>query len=715
MHPLADTGRVIAGRYRLQAPIGRGAMGVVWRARDQLLDRDVAVKEVQIADTLTEEERATAYQRTLREAKTAARLNHPAVVTVYDVAEDGGRPWIVMQLVSAQSLDQVLATSGPLSPRRAAEMARQLLSALSVAHAAGVMHRDVKPSNVLITSDDRAVLTDFGIATFQGDPKLTQTGMVMGSPGFTAPERIRGEDASPASDLWSLGATIYAAIEGHGPFDKRGGAITTMSAIINEDAPEAPTAGALGPVIAALLRREPADRPDASAAARMITDVLPLLPDRPPGAPPGYEATALSASSRPAAPQPGPAQPGPAQPGPAQPGPAQPGPAQPGPAQPGAVRPRTPVPGETAVDYDPHGPTIVKDPLGSAAASTGPPAGGRASAAQTAPTKPQPVQGDAPPSGSSPGGWWQDAGAAARPEGPPPPDFSSWYDPSPRSGTPAQPGYGPAPWSGSASQQPPGAPPWSGAGYAQTRPRRPQRSGLRWKVAIAVLAIIGAGAGAATVVLLNQNHSGSPHGGNTATGSASGSASGTATGSATGSGTPTLPPSTLQIIDAVNRPAAGPLPTGWTTISQPSAANETSGFSIAVPTSWKETTKGFQTYLRDPADPNINILIDLTPHTYPGNMLQEAQYIETRSIPHFPGYHRIGLQATPIRGTQGAYWKFTWNNQGVQQEAIDLLFVLQTSAGPQSYALYMTAPEAKFDQTRPIFDEEAETFKPMPA
>ena len=303
MHPLADTGRVIAGRYRLQALIGRGAMGVVWRARDQLLDRDVAVKEVQIAETLTDAERANAYQRTLREAKTAARLNHPAVVTVYDVCEDEGRPWIVMQLVSAQSLDQVLAASGPLSPRRAAEVARQLLSALSVAHAAGVMHRDVKPSNVLLGNDDRAVLTDFGIATFQGDPKLTQTGMVMGSPGFTAPERIRGEDASPASDLWSLGATLFAAVEGHGPFEKRGGAITTMSAIINEDAPEAPAAGALGPVIAALLRREPADRPDASAAARMINDVLPLLAERPPAAPSGYEATALSASSRPAPPQ----------------------------------------------------------------------------------------------------------------------------------------------------------------------------------------------------------------------------------------------------------------------------------------------------------------------------------------------------------------------------------------------------------------------------
>ena len=245
MTPLADTGRVIAGRYRLEAPIGRGAMGIVWRARDQLLDRDVAVKEVQMADTLSSDERANAYQRTLREAKTAARLSHPGVVSVYDVADDDGRPWIVMELVNARSLDQVLAVEGPLSPRQTAEIGRQMLSALSVAHSAGVLHRDVKPSNVLLGQDGRAVLTDFGIATFQGDPKLTQTGMVMGSPGFTAPERIRGGDATPASDLWSLGATLYAAVEGHGPYESRGGAITTMSAIINEDAPIAPHAGRL--------------------------------------------------------------------------------------------------------------------------------------------------------------------------------------------------------------------------------------------------------------------------------------------------------------------------------------------------------------------------------------------------------------------------------------------------------------------------------------
>ncbi|WP_300606916.1 serine/threonine-protein kinase, partial [Trebonia sp.] len=283
------TGRVIAGRYALSAPIGRGAMGVVWRARDQLLDRDVAVKEVVLSAAIGEDERKNAYQRTLREARTAARLSHRGVVTVYDVVEEDGRPWIVMELVPSRSLDQVLTAEGPMSPLRAGRMGQQLLAALAAAHAAGVLHRDVKPSNVLIAPDrsggvweERAVLTDFGIAQFEGDPRLTQTGMVMGSPGFTAPERIRGGDATPASDLWSLGATIYNAVEGQGPYEARGGAITTMSAIINEDAPPAVSAGRLGPLIAALLRREPSARPSASTAARLFAEVLPQLSDGPP-------------------------------------------------------------------------------------------------------------------------------------------------------------------------------------------------------------------------------------------------------------------------------------------------------------------------------------------------------------------------------------------------------------------------------------------------
>jgi len=221
-------------------------MGTVWRAWDEVLDREVAVKELRISDGLPPDERAKAYQRTHREARTAARLSHPGLVTVFDVAEEDGRPWIIMELVPARSLDQIIAHDGPLPPERAADAGRQLLAALATAHAAGVLHRDVKPSNVLLADGGRAVLTDFGIATFPGDPKLTQTGMVMGSPGFTAPERIQGHPATPASDLWSLGATLYAAVEGHGPFDRVGGAITTMSAIINSDPPSAPAAAGLG-------------------------------------------------------------------------------------------------------------------------------------------------------------------------------------------------------------------------------------------------------------------------------------------------------------------------------------------------------------------------------------------------------------------------------------------------------------------------------------
>jgi hypothetical protein len=266
---------MVAGRYLLQATIGRGAMGTVWRARDTVLARDVAVKEVRLrgpqapGSALTEETRVL-YERTLREARTAARLNHPAVVTIFDVVEADGSPWIVMELVEARSLDQVLTEEGPLRPHQAADLGARVLGALACAHAAGILHRDVKPSNVLLGPDGRAVLTDFGIATLEGDSGLTQAGMVMGTPGFTAPERIRGVPASPASDLWSLGATLYAAVEGRGPFDNRGNSIAILAAIANEEAPRPRSAGPLRPVIEALLHRNPQARPDAAAVGRLL-------------------------------------------------------------------------------------------------------------------------------------------------------------------------------------------------------------------------------------------------------------------------------------------------------------------------------------------------------------------------------------------------------------------------------------------------------------
>jgi serine/threonine protein kinase len=274
MQSVTGPGHVVAGRYELLQVMGRGAMGTVWRARDLVLAREVAVKEVRLPHLMSRQDRAIARERSLREARVAARLTHPGVVTVHDVIEAEGSPWIVMELVPARSLARVLAEDGPMPPARAAELGMVLLEAVGSAHAAGIVHRDVKPGNVLITAEGRAVLTDFGIATVAGDPGLTQAGMVMGTPGFCAPERIRGAPASPASDLWSLGATLYAAVEGRGPFDGQSSAMAVLANIVHSDPPPPASAGPLGPVITALMHRDPDARPDATAARRMLTEAV---------------------------------------------------------------------------------------------------------------------------------------------------------------------------------------------------------------------------------------------------------------------------------------------------------------------------------------------------------------------------------------------------------------------------------------------------------
>src|SRR5215475_15526374 len=271
MRGVTGPGCVVAGRYQLLDRIGQGSMGTVWRARDLVLTRDVAIKEVGLPGVMSDRDLAVLRGRTLREARVSARLTHPGVITIYDVIESAGIPWIVMELIAARSLEQILARDGPLPPRRAAATGMMLLGALASAHAVGIVHRDVKPGNVLLAGDGRAVMTDFGIAAVDGDPGLTQTGMVMGTPGFCAPERIRGEPASPASDLWSLGATLYAAVEGRGPFEGQGSAMAVLANIVHGDPPTATRAGPLEPVILALMRRDPAARPNATAARWLLT------------------------------------------------------------------------------------------------------------------------------------------------------------------------------------------------------------------------------------------------------------------------------------------------------------------------------------------------------------------------------------------------------------------------------------------------------------
>jgi hypothetical protein len=258
-------------------------MGTVWRATDTLLHRDVAVKEVVLPPGLAASDRDAMYERTLREARAAAALSHPAVVQVYDVVTEAGRPWIVMEILEARSLADHVIEDGPVAPRPVAKIGIALLGALEVAHAAGVLHRDVKPANVLICADGRCVLTDFGVARMPTDMQLTTPGMVLGSPHFISPERAMGGTFGPPSDLFSLGVTLYTAVEGRPPFDK-GDPIETMHAVV-EDPPVPPIrAGALADVLYGLLEKDPARRWDVATARGRLRELLagPLASTAPP-------------------------------------------------------------------------------------------------------------------------------------------------------------------------------------------------------------------------------------------------------------------------------------------------------------------------------------------------------------------------------------------------------------------------------------------------
>ncbi|MFD9464120.1 protein kinase [Streptomyces sp. NPDC060027] len=264
--------RVIAGRYRLLSPLGEGGMGTVWRARDEVLQREVAVKEVRAPAGLPTSEVERMYARLEREAWAAARISNRNVVTVYDVATQDGRPWIVMELIRGIALSDLLDAEGPLTPERAAHIGAEVLAALRAAHEAGVLHRDVKPGNVLMANDGRVVLTDFGIATVEGSSALTMTGEVIGSPEFLAPERALGRTPGPESDLWSLGVLLYAAVEGNSPF-RQNTPLSTLRAIVDEPLPVPRRAGRLTPVLEGLLAKDPAERTSADSAEHQLRAV----------------------------------------------------------------------------------------------------------------------------------------------------------------------------------------------------------------------------------------------------------------------------------------------------------------------------------------------------------------------------------------------------------------------------------------------------------
>lgn len=266
-----DAGRLVAGRYRLLAKLGHGGMGTVWRAKDETVDREVAVKEPRVPDQLPERERANAHERMRREARAAARLDHPAVVNVHDVAVVDGRPWIVMELVQGRSLGDALQ-EGTLGVREAARIGLEVLGALEAAHTAGILHRDVKPDNVLLGRYDRVVLTDFGIAQIEGETNLTDTGGFVGSPEYIAPERVLGRRPGPASDLWSLGVVLYTATEGVSPFRRNNTAATLQAVLHSAPAPPASARGPLADAIDGLLDKDPARRPNAAEVRRLLAE-----------------------------------------------------------------------------------------------------------------------------------------------------------------------------------------------------------------------------------------------------------------------------------------------------------------------------------------------------------------------------------------------------------------------------------------------------------
>ncbi|MEU1409380.1 protein kinase [Streptomyces sp. NPDC005728] len=279
---MGGAGRLLAGRYRVVARLGRGGMGVVWRAVDEVLGREVAVKELRTYTDAAGPELSELRVRMQREARAAARVRHPGVVAVHDIAEVDGRPLIVMELVDGPSLDDVLRERGTMDPYETARIGAEVMDALAAAHRAGVLHRDVKPGNILLDRSGRVVLTDFGIATMDdpGDGSathLTRSGELVGSLDYLAPERAQGADPGPASDVWALGATLYAAVEGSSPF-RRTSTYSTLTAIVADPLPEPRRAGPLAPVLQRLLDKRPDGRPDAEEARELLRETAATRP-----------------------------------------------------------------------------------------------------------------------------------------------------------------------------------------------------------------------------------------------------------------------------------------------------------------------------------------------------------------------------------------------------------------------------------------------------
>ncbi|MGN6791689.1 MAG: protein kinase domain-containing protein [Streptosporangiaceae bacterium] len=708
MHSARGSGQLVAERYRLLHQLGRGAMGIVWRGRDELLDRDVAVKQIALPAMASDAETRLSYQRTLREARTAARLSHPGVITVFDVVEEDGVPWIVMELIKARPLDQVIAEDGPLPPAQAAQLGLSLLDALSAAHAAGVLHRDVKPSNVLISPEGKAILTDFGIATVQGDPGMTQAGMIAGTPGFSPPERVRGADATPASDLWSLGATLYAAVEGRGPFDRAGGSAAIVASIATEPAPKAPSAGPLSSVIDMLLRADPAERPDAATTRRLLTAAW---VDARHG---GYLGVGLRAFS------------------------------QRSPDQ--AIAVAEPLPGVSGPDAT-TATQVVTVPAAEVAEVAGADSVGVAMSTGEAPAPTAEIR--------------RRSAAATNvvPDLMATPVFADLKMPDSAGSA------------GGSGEIPDNAAPAAGTKPGSLRPLAlnarglagllHSRRGLVFTAPIAVSAVV---AGIVFLAfpgysnLLGQGRLHAPSASKVSSGAQSG---GLGTrhhgGTAPGSGGAGVPPGSHQPSGGPSpaRPSASDRPTPQSPSGSPPGTSKPSpsatptatasptpssplpsspklpagyswdqvtaaqagtkaGFRLGAPSTW-QLTPGLHSVIKAPAG-NSRLMVDMAPFAV-ARPVRAARRLQAAAIAHkrYRDYHPLSISPRTFHGWSAAAWTFWWKPANAARiDVTKIIFTAQTSAGSQPYVLSMSAPASHIAAANKVFAVAMNTFRPLP-
>jgi eukaryotic-like serine/threonine-protein kinase len=648
---------LVSGRYRLLNVIGAGGMGRVWLADDELLDRRVAIKEINTPVDAGNTQMLDVQLRTVREARAAAKLGHPAVVTVFDVVWRPGQAWIVMEYVQSRSLHDAIKQDGPMPHDEVARIGLQVLGGLRAAHAVGVLHRDVKPHNVLLADDGRVVLTDFGLATFEGAEKTSD--LLMGSPHYVAPERLTADiDQGEAADLWSLGATLYTAVEGHPPF-ARATTQASLGAVLHEPPDEPQHPGLLTPVIMALLTKDPKGRPAAPRVEEALSRIVTPIP-RTPGAGSGVEpATRPQPVPRvdPTRPiSPAPISPAPISPAPvayvsgtapaARPvsgPPAGPGSGHPGNGHPGSGHPVSGVPGRGIPRSRPGSGVPVGGATAGGATAGGATAGGR-------------------PGGGRPGSGVPVSGAP--------------ISGGPGSGTPIS----GAPISGI---------PTSGAarGSAAVRPateagRRPR---ARRGVMVAVVAAVAAlAAGIGTTVAL----AGTGNDDKGAKSTTSTSASRTGTG---------VPPG----FDPCGFPAAGATPVGATNATSPILLapgwvwhRDNAGFALPLPDGWSRAVDGGATCFRNAKGTGAFRVDSGAPVTAdPSTYWKTTETTEKTK----PGYRYVGMATLPLRNGAADY-EYTWLEGKVREHTRRVLvetgpglaFLLQWTTTDQDWAANLT-------------------------